>query len=71
MVSFDSGLADVNLLETAFERCVFLNVFLVFVQGSRAGHSELTACQRRLQHIRRIDRAFGRARSDTMYAARQ
>ena len=61
---FHARLADINLLEAAFERCVFLNIFLVFIQRRRANATQVTARQCRLQHVRSVDCAFSRAGAD-------
>jgi hypothetical protein len=58
---FNRRLADVNLLETTFERRVFFDVFLVFVERRCAYAAQLAACKRGLQHVRRVDRALGGA----------
>src|SRR5215213_567021 len=61
---FDSRFTDVNLLEATFECRVFLDVFLVFGECGRADAAQLTTRERRLQHVRCIDRAFGSARAN-------
>src|SRR5262245_45232327 len=61
---FNAWLADVDLLETAFERGIFLDVLLVFRESCGAHASELTTSQRRLQHVRSVNRTFSGARAD-------
>ena len=61
---FDSRLTNVNLLETTLERGIFLDMLVVFAQGGGANAAQLTTSQRRLQHVRRVDRAFSRARAN-------
>ena len=60
----DVGLAHVDDLETALEGRVLLNVFAVFVQCGCADSAQLTARQSRLEHVRGVDGALGRARAD-------
>ena len=50
-------------LEAALERRVLLDVFAVFVERGRADGAQFAARQRRLQHVRGVHRAFGRARA--------
>ena len=61
---FDVRLAHENDLEAAFERGVFLDVLAIFVERGGADGAQLAARQRRLQHVRGVHRAFGRARAD-------
>src|SRR6185369_11098751 len=61
---FDSRLTDVNLLEATFERRVFLDVFLVFGECGRADAAQFTTRERWLQHVRRVDCAFGSTCAD-------
>ncbi len=60
----DRRLADIDRLEAAFERGVLLDVLAVFVQCRRADAMELTARQRRLQHIGGVHCAFRLAGAD-------
>ena len=61
---FDIGLADEDNLEAPFERGIFLDVFAVFVEGGGADGAQLSAGQRRLQHVGGVNRALGGARAD-------
>ena len=56
---FNVRLADIDLLEATLKRCVLLNILLVLVERGRAYTAQLAARERRLQHVRRINRAFG------------
>ena len=47
------------MLEAALERGIFFNVFLVLVKRGGADTAQFAARQRRLQHVRGINRAFG------------
>ena len=40
-------------------RSVLLDVFAIFIQRGRANRAELAAGQRRLEHVLRVNRAFG------------
>ena len=60
----DARLVDENLLESAFERGVLLDVLAVLVERSRADAMQFAARQRRLEHVARVDRAFGLAGAD-------
>ena len=60
----DRRLADQDGLEPALERRVLLDVFPVFVERRRADGVQLAAREHRLQHVRRVDGAFGRAGAD-------
>ncbi len=61
---FHVRLAHENDLEAAFERRIFLDVLAIFVERGGADGAQLSASQRRLQHVRGVDRAFGGARAD-------
>ena len=61
---FDIRLAHEHDLEAAFERRVFLDVLAIFVERGGADGAQLSAGQRRLQHIGGVDCAFGGAGSD-------
>ena len=60
----DRRFVYVNLLEAPFERGVFLDAFAILVQRGRADATQLAAGQRRLEHVRRVHRAFGGAGAD-------
>ena len=60
----DRRLADHHRLEAPFERGVLLDVLAVFVERRRADRVQLAAREHRLQHVRRVHRAFGRAGAD-------
>ena len=59
----DGGLLDEHRLEAALQRGIFFDVFLVFVEGGRADGAQLAPCERRLQHVRGVHRAFRRPRA--------
>ena len=61
---FLTGLGHQYFLETALKRCVFLDVFPVFVQGGGAYAVQLSPCQRRLEHVTGVHGAFGFAGAD-------
>ena len=61
---FDIRLADEDDLEAAFERRIFLDVLAIFVQRGCADGAQFSAGERRLQHVRGVDGAFGRAGAD-------
>jgi len=44
---FDARLADIDLLEAAFERGILLDIFLVFVERRCPDAAQITARQRR------------------------
>jgi hypothetical protein len=58
------GLADVDRLESAFERRILLDVLAVLVERGRADHAQLAAREQRLDHVAGIDRTFGTAGAD-------
>ena len=60
----DAGLAHQHRLEPALERGVLLDVLAVLVQRGGADDAQLAARERRLEHVARVHRAFGRARAD-------
>ena len=60
----DVRLPHKNNLEAAFERGVFLDVLAIFVQRGGADGAQLSAGERRLQHVRGVDRAFSGTSSD-------
>ena len=64
IVSSTRRLADHHRLEAALERGVLLDVLAVLVERRRADGVQLAARQHRLQHVRRVHRAFGRAGAD-------
>ena len=57
-------LLDHDRLEAPLERRVLLDVLAVLVERRRADALELAARQRRLEDVRGVDRALGRARAD-------
>ena len=61
---FHRRLADHHGLEPPLERRVLLDVLAVFVERRGANRVQLAAGQHRLQHVRGVHRAFGRARAD-------
>ena len=63
-MSDDRRLADEDRLEAALERGVLLDVLAVLVERRRADRAQLAAREHRLQHLRRVDRALGRAGAD-------
>ena len=60
---FHRGLGDQDWLKAPFKRGVLLDIFAIFVERGGADCAQLAASQRRLQHVRRVHRAFGRARA--------
>ena len=60
----DGRLADHHRLEPAFERGILLDVLAVLVERGGANRVELAAREHRLEHVRRVNRALGRARPD-------
>ena len=60
----DARLADVHRLEAPLERRVLLDVLAVLVQRRRADRAQLAARQRRLEHVRGVDRPLGPAGAD-------
>ena len=60
----DGRLADEDRLEAPLERRVLLDVLAVLVERRRADRAQLAAGEHRLQQVRRVDRALGRARTD-------
>ena len=61
---FDGGFADQHRLEPPLERRVLLDVLAVLVERGGADGVQLAACEHRLQHVRRVERALGRAGAD-------
>ena len=61
---FDRRLFDQDGLEPALQRSVALDVLAVLVQRRGADRLQLAACERRLQDVGGVDRAFGRAGAD-------
>ena len=61
---FDGRLADHHGLEPALEGGVLFDVLAVLVQRRRADRVQLAARQHRLEHVGRVDGAFGGARPD-------
>ena len=60
----EGRLLDHDRLEAALEGGVALDVLAVLVERRRADALELAARQRRLEDVRRVDRALGRAGAD-------
>ena len=60
----DGRLADDDRLEAPLERGVLLDVLAVLVERRRADRVQLAAGEHRLEHVRGVHRAFGRARAD-------
>ena len=61
---FHRRLADVHLLEAAFERGVLFDVLAVLVECRRTDEPQLPARQHRLDHVAGVDRAFGATGAD-------
>ena len=57
-------LVDEDRREAALERGVLLDVLAVLVERRRADAAQLAAREQRLQQVRGVDRAFGRAGAD-------
>ena len=64
IVSSTVGSLTMHGLESALERRVLLDVLPVFVERRGANRVQLAAREHRLQHVRRVHRAFGRAGAD-------
>ena len=64
MVSADAGLAHQHRLEAPLERRVLLDVLAVLVERRGADDVQLAPGERRLEHVARVHRAFGRAGAD-------
>src|SRR5215218_3048735 len=60
----DGRLADQHRLEAALERGVLLDVLAVLVERGRADRAQLAAGEHRLEQVRGVDRALGRAGAD-------
>ena len=60
----DRRLADHHRLEAALERGILLDVLAVLVERRGANRVQLAAREHRLQHLRRVHRAFGGAGAD-------
>ena len=60
----DRRLADEDRLEAPLERRVLLDVLAVLVERRRADAAQLAAREHRLQQVRGVDRALGRAGAD-------
>ena len=63
-MSVDGRLADVDRREPPLERGVLLDVLAVLVERRRADAAKLAAREHRLQQVRGVDGALGRARTD-------
>ena len=64
IVSSTVGSPTMHRLEPALERGVLLDVLAVLVERRRADRVQLAARQHRLEHVRRVHRAFGGAGAD-------
>ena len=64
MVSSTVGSPTIHGLETALQSGIFLDVFAIFVERGGADRTQFAASQRRLQHVRGVDGAFGGPGSD-------
>ena len=64
IVSSTVGSPTMHRLESPFEGRVLLDVLAILVERRRADRVQLAARQHRLQHVGRVDRAFGRAGAD-------
>ena len=62
----DARLLDQDRLEAPLESGVALDVLAVLVERGRADALQLAAGQRRLEDVRRVDGALGRAGADSM-----
>ena len=60
----DGRLADHDRLEAALERGVLFDVLAILVERRRADAVQLAAREHRLEHVRGVHRAFGRAGAD-------
>ena len=60
----DRRLVDEHRLEAALQRGVLLDVLAVLVERGRADAVQLAAREHRLEHVRGVHRALGRARAD-------
>ena len=60
----DRRLADEDRLEAALQRGVLFDVLAILVERGGADAVQLAARQHRLEHVRGVHRAFGRARAD-------
>ena len=60
----DTGLADEDLLEAPLQRGILLDVLAVFIERGRADAMQLAACERGLEHVAGVHRAFGLAGTD-------
>ena len=57
-------LCDAHGLKAPLERRVLFNILAVFLKRRRTDDLQLTAAERGLEDVRRVDRALGRARAD-------
>ena len=56
---FDAGLSHIYRLKAPLQRRILLDVLAILVQRGRADRPQLTASQRRLQHVRSVNRSLG------------
>ena len=61
---FDAGLLDHHGLEAAFEGGVLLDVLPIFIERGCADGAQFAAGELRLEHVRCVGGAFGRAGAD-------
>ncbi len=61
---FHARFTDQYFLETPLQSRIFFDILAVFIQRRRADAMQLTACQRRFEHIACVHCAFGLARAD-------
>ncbi len=61
---FDGWWLNQDRLEAPLERRILLDVLAVLVEGRCSDHPEFATGEHRLEHVRRIHRSFGCARSD-------
>src|ERR1700716_1857971 len=60
----ERGLVDEHRLEAALQRGILLDVLAVLVECGGADALDLTASQGRLENVRGVNGAFGRASAD-------
>ena len=64
MVSSTERLVDDHRLEASFERGVLLDILAILVERRRADSTQLPAREHRLEQVRGVHRALGRAGTD-------
>src|SRR3546814_11186087 len=60
----DRWLADEDGLKAPLERGVLFDIFAIFVERRRADAVQFAACERGLEQVRGVHRAFGLAGAD-------